>query len=174
MTHREYMKMKAKEAKDKAKEKAIQAKEAIEGFVAKHPKVFIIGSLAVGTGLLLLCTNESNSGSNDNSALPEPDNDYAGMIQKGLSESGDTDKIEFIPAKNESDESHKNALKKLWEEEYKDNWDKVNACASSLDLKMGEMFIIEDSKQYADEPWYDGLPIVSHLVNNSGVYPPDD
>ena len=55
--------------------------------------------------------------------------------------------------------------KEEWKK-YEENWNKVNEFAETLHLLPGECFIIED----ADE----ATPIVSHLVCNEGVYPPED
>ena len=60
-------------------------------------------------------------------------------------------------------------FKEFWEQNYKDNWDEVVECAKRLELKPGEMFIIEDPSAYGN----DTEPIISHLVNGSGLYPPD-
>lgn len=54
-----------------------------------------------------------------------------------------------------------------WDESYRENWDKVKEFASALALKPGEMFVIEDGREY------DRDVIVSHLVYGDGVYPPD-
>ena len=172
MTRMERIKAKYEATKVKAKEKAAKLKENVSTFVSEHPGV-IVGIAVVGAGIGIFMRS-GNSKPESIYIPPSEDNDYAGMVQSGKSESGDDEEIDFIPAKDESDESRKEALKKLWEEEYKENWDKVYDLANSLDLKYGEMFMIEDSKQYADEPWYDGKPIVSHLVNNKGIYPPDE
>lgn len=174
MTRMERIKVKYEASKVKAKERAAKLKENVSTFVSEHPGV-IVGIAVIGAGIGIF-VRSGNSKPDSIYISPSEDNDYAGMIQSGKSETGNEDEIDFIPAKNESDESRKEALKKLWEEEYKENWDKVNACAESLDLKVGEMFIIEDWKAYANEPWYNGdrKPIVSHLVNDSGVYPPDE
>lgn len=62
-----------------------------------------------------------------------------------------------------------------WDEKYRENYDAVVALANSLNLYNGEMFIIEDQKQYINNDNFVGMdkdhPIVSHLVNNTGVYP---
>lgn len=62
-----------------------------------------------------------------------------------------------------------------WDEKYRENYDAVVAFANTLNLYDGEMFIIEDQKQYIDDDTFADLdknhPIVSHLVNNTGVYP---
>lgn len=62
-----------------------------------------------------------------------------------------------------------------WDEKYRENYDAVVAFANSLNLYNGEMFIIEDQKQYINDDNFVGMdkdhPIVSHLVNNTGVYP---
>ena len=62
-----------------------------------------------------------------------------------------------------------------WDEKYRENYDAVVALANSLNLYNGEMFIIEDQKQYINNDNFPTMdkdhPIVSHLVNNTGVYP---
>lgn len=57
-----------------------------------------------------------------------------------------------------------------WDEKYRDNFNKVTDFAKTLKLEEGEMYIIEDQKQYnVDSP----DPCVSHLVNGEGAYPPE-
>ena len=57
-----------------------------------------------------------------------------------------------------------------WDEKYRDNYNKVTDFAKTLELEEGEMYIIEDQKQYnVDSP----DPCVSHLVNGEGAYPPE-
>lgn len=57
-----------------------------------------------------------------------------------------------------------------WDEKYRDNFNKVTDFAKTLELEEGEMYIIEDQKQYnVDSP----DPCVSHLVNGEGAYPPE-
>lgn len=66
-----------------------------------------------------------------------------------------------------------------WNEElYRENWDKVNEFAKTLKLHKGESYILDDSQQFYDEPWYDdekdGHVIVSHMLNGDGCYPPEN
>lgn len=67
--------------------------------------------------------------------------------------------------------------KEEWKK-YEDNWNKVNAFAETLTLLPGESFIIEDAEQYRDFSDFSqcdfSKPIVSHLVYNEGVYPPEE
>ncbi len=62
-----------------------------------------------------------------------------------------------------------------WDEKYRENYDAVVAFANSLNLFNGEMFIIEDQKQYINDDIYANMdkdhPIVSHLIDGTGVYP---
>lgn len=62
-----------------------------------------------------------------------------------------------------------------WDEKYRENYDAVVAFANTLNLYDGEMFIIEDQKQYINDNIFPTMdkdhPIVSHLVNHVGVYP---
>ena len=173
MTRMERIKMKYGEAKEKTKETIMKGKNKVSVFVSQHPRV-VVGLVVIGTGLGVLVSHIGTKSSAMDISYTQDENNYAGMVQKGLSEDGNEDTVDYIPAKNENDESEKEAFKKLWEENYKENWDKVVSFADTLDLKPGEMFMIEDSKQYADEPWYDGKPVISHLVDNYGIYPPED
>lgn len=64
-----------------------------------------------------------------------------------------------------------------WPEGMLEQYYKVKEFAETLDLKEGECYYIDDSKQYALNDWYkgrmDGKPIVSHLINGEGLYPED-
>lgn len=66
-----------------------------------------------------------------------------------------------------------------WNDElYRENWDKINEFAKTLKLQKGESYILDDSQQFYDEPWYDdekdGHVIVSHMLNGDGCYPPEN
>lgn len=66
---------------------------------------------------------------------------------------------------------------KTWNELYKETWDKVNEFAKTLKLQPGEMYIIEDQMQFQGDDYYSevdfSMPVVSHLVFNETIYPPD-
>lgn len=65
-----------------------------------------------------------------------------------------------------------------WDEKYRDNFNAVKDFANTLNLFEGEMFIIEDQKQYIGTDTFMNLdeehPIVSHLMHGNGIYPPDN
>lgn len=67
-----------------------------------------------------------------------------------------------------------------WDEKYRYNYDRVREFAKTLDLFEGESFMIEDQKQFLSDPasYYANMdptmPVVSHMVWNEGVYPPED
>lgn len=66
-----------------------------------------------------------------------------------------------------------------WNDElYRENWDRVNEFAKTLKLHKGESYILDDSQQFYDQPWYDdekdGHVIVSHMLNGDGCYPPEN
>jgi len=75
------------------------------------------------------------------------------------------------------DAIEKNEQKKKDWEQYEENWNLVNEFAKHLKLLPGEMFILEDPEQYRDFTDFQNvdfsIPIVSHLVYNEGVYPPE-
>lgn len=56
------------------------------------------------------------------------------------------------------------------EEDYRESWNAVNSLAETLDLKAGEEYIITAPGTYVGQ---DKLA-VSHLVDGTGVYPPDE
>lgn len=57
-----------------------------------------------------------------------------------------------------------------WDEKYRENWDEVNKFAKHLNLYSGEAFTIEDPSQFDIDSDH---PIVSHLVDGDGCYPPE-
>lgn len=65
-----------------------------------------------------------------------------------------------------------------WSEEYREDYDKVVAFSKELNMRPGEMYMIEDCTQYYNTDWYegsrDGSPAVSHLIYGIGVYPPEE
>lgn len=65
-----------------------------------------------------------------------------------------------------------------WDEKYRDEYNKVIDFAKTLNLVEGESYIIEDQKQYIEDGCYpamdETMPIVSHMIFGTGVYPPKD
>ena len=129
------------------KEKFIKAKEKVVNFVEEHPK---ITAALVFMGMITTCAVVSATRSNDSMTLE----DYALLEEK-------------------EDEKERQEWK-----QYEENWNKVNEFAETLKLLPGESFIIEDPEQYRDCADFSqcdfSKPIVSHLVYNEGVYPPED
>lgn len=56
-----------------------------------------------------------------------------------------------------------------WKEEYRDNWNLVHEFSDKLELEPGESYMIE--RMSDDET---GKNVVSHMVDYTGVYPPDE
>lgn len=75
------------------------------------------------------------------------------------------------------DKIQENERKKEEWKLYEYNWNLVNEFAKHIKLRPGEMFVLEDPEQYRDCTDYSqidfSMPIVSHLVWNEGVYPPE-
>ena len=75
------------------------------------------------------------------------------------------------------DKIQENERKKEEWKLYEDNWNLVNEFAKHIKLLPGEMFVLEDPEQYRDCTDFSqvdfSMPIVSHLVWNEGVYPPE-
>lgn len=70
--------------------------------------------------------------------------------------------------------SHGNTVqpKPQWDEKYREQWDRVVDFAKTLNLEDGEAYYIEDQKQYKESGVDQSVPVISHLVDNWGVYPP--
>ena len=85
---------------------------------------------------------------------------------------------ETEPRKMAIERSDEKLLTNDWDEKYRDNFNAVKDFANTLNLFEGEMFIIEDQKQYAGTDTFMDLdeehPIVSHLIDGTGVYPHDN
>ena len=151
----EAVKAKAKEKFEVVKEKASNVADNILSFIADHPTlstVIVIGACVAGSAV-----------SSAVKASKEP---------SIAIDSGESEETMTYP---EDDEE----FRRLWETEYKDTYDKVTAFAETLDLKRGETYIIEDQKQYilngtAGPKMDPSKPIVSHLVDNCGLYPPEE
>lgn len=128
------------------KERIIHIKEKVVNFVEEHPR--ITGAM-IFMGVITGCAVVSAVRSDDGMTLE----DYA--------------ELEELEDADEKEE---------WKK-YEDNWNKVNAFAETLTLLPGESFIIEDAEQYRDFSDFSqcdfSKPIVSHLVYNEGVYPPE-
>ena len=64
--------------------------------------------------------------------------------------------------------------KPQWDEKYREQWDRVVDFAKTLDLEDGEAYYIEDQKQYKESGVDQSVPVISHMVDNWGVYPPEE
>ncbi len=60
-----------------------------------------------------------------------------------------------------------------WSEElYREDYEKVKAFASELNLHPGESWFIEDQSQYSDSD--EVKPVIGHMIDGTGVYPPNE
>ena len=108
----------------------------------------------------------ASSKNNSNNYLDSVSNHCHDPIKETSIKLDNDEKIYLDPAESESTGS----LKEIWDKYYKDNWDEVVECVKRLNLAPGEMFIIEDPTQFENT----NEPVISHLVNNYGVYPPEE
>lgn len=147
--NKEIIKEKFEKAKTKVEEAVVKAKKSVDNFVNTHPTLVkgIVLTGIIGGAAALGAINSRNNVEQimDSSNSSSSGNPYTG--ERGS----------------------------LWKEEYRENYDKVNAFADTLKLADGEMFIIEDQKQYIDADLFPNLnparPIVSHMIYGDGVYP---
>ena len=65
--------------------------------------------------------------------------------------------------------------KLTWEQGgYQENWDKVNEFAKTLKLAPGEEYFLSESTYWSDtDNPYTGEVTVGHLVDGTGIYPPN-
>lgn len=82
----------------------------------------------------------------------------------------DPNKYTVVPKEEPKVEKTKDPWTSNWDEKYREKWDKVNEFAKTLDLDEGESFWIDEPSQYDVES---DEPIVSHMINGSGCYPPE-
>lgn len=82
----------------------------------------------------------------------------------------DPNKYTVVPKEEPKVEKAKDPWTSNWDEKYREKWDKVNEFAKTLDLDEGESFWIDEPSQYDVES---DEPIVSHMINGSGCYPPE-
>lgn len=130
---------------EKAKRKAHSAKEKVVGFVNENGELIVGGAVLVASTIAGIAFTKNVCNKAKHAA--ENEEQLKNQIL-GLMEKGSQ-----------------------WrEEDYRENWDIVNGVARGLDLKQGEEYIITAPGTYVGQ---DEL-IVSHMVNGTGVYPPDD
>lgn len=146
------------------KERARAFKDKCKDIWRDHKGEIIACGMAIA-GIVGVCWISSKLSHRDEDDCEEIEQD-AGITSK---------RIDFLgSAKAEDDSSTRGWCDEL----YRENWDKVQAFASTLQLQKDESYILDDSQRYYNEPWYtgrrDGHPIVSHLVDGDGVYPPDE
>ena len=62
-------------------------------------------------------------------------------------------------------------LTRNWKESYRENWDKVNAFAKTLELEDGEEYYITGPNTWVGQT---DKVVVSHLIYGDCAYPPED
>lgn len=130
---------------EKAKRKANSAKEKVTDFVEEHrTAIYVAGLSAIGV---------------------------VGTVLLGKSICKLNEKANSIIRDVENETLSLMERGSEWrEEDYRENWDIVNGVARGLDLKPGEEYIITAPGTYVGQ---DEL-VVSHMVDGTGVYPPDE
>ena len=131
------IKEKFKAAKTKVKETAKKAKEKTIDFCDTHPNVIpgiaivgavigtvIAGKAAVDKSMSGMCEVSDANYSNKQVELGD------GLLMRVSG--GEANKTDYY--------------KSRWEEEAKEDFDKVRACASSLNMREGDLYVIETEK----------------------------
>lgn len=80
----------------------------------------------------------------------------------------DQPSVNLIPDTYENEDDTDIDTRYEWKEEYRNTYDLVKEFASGLELKDGEAYIIEHNSEWSDDN------IVSHMIDETGVYPPDE
>lgn len=133
---------------EKAKRKANSAKEKVVDFVDEHRAgIYVAGLTAIGIGGSVLFGKGIHKLNVKARNLIEDEVQLKNQVL-GLMEKGSQ-----------------------WrEEDYRQSWDKVNELAETLKMQPGEEYIITAPGTYVGQ---DEMA-VSHMVDGTGVYPPDD
>jgi hypothetical protein len=148
------------------KEKCISIKNKIVDFWKEHKAEIIIAGVAIG-GVTVACI-----------AAAKSDYDYQEDLDYDYTE--DYRQPDEPESTCECDSVFTDDFcTRNWNDElYRENWDKVNEFAKTMKLHKGESYILDDSQQFYDQPWYDdekdGHVIVSHMLNGDGCYPPEN
>jgi len=139
------------------KKKWHEAKE----FYQEHKRpintiLFGLGSAAVGGAIVYGASrHRTDDTDTDIRSLPEPN---------------DIEQNELISMEEQEQQTgYDEYLTRNWREDMRENWDRVNALAETLNLRDGEEYYITGPNSYGNK-----TTIVSHLIDGDGVYPPDD
>ena len=153
-------------------------KEKVKKFWQEHKIDIIVGGILTGTiivGLIFAAKKDDDYDydydSFEDSWIPDKSNNACESNSVSVDESDNACESNSV--------SVDDFCTRNWNEElYRENWDKVNEFAKTLKLHKGESYILDDSQQFYDEPWYDeekdGHAIVSHMLNGDGCYPPEN
>ena len=79
--------------------------------------------------------------------------------------------IPQLASDDEVKQVHDDILTRNWKESYRENWDKVNAFAKTLELEDGEEYYITGPNTWAGQT---DKVVVSHLIYGDCAYPPED
>lgn len=145
------IKEKFKELKEKTVEFGRKTKQKVTDFAAEHPTLVKVCAIAGAVGIVGIGYAASSNGKKKETA-------------------------QALPVESETKEEELPYGCSRWDEQYRENWDKVNQFAETLELKPGEEFMISDPYIYMepDSPDVEMKPLVSHLVDSTGVYPPEE
>lgn len=162
--------------KEKWNEYKSWKKAKIEELHEKHPKVadaLVKTQAVVAVGLIFGATYAVGY-SDGHKSFEKKLIDAADEIKKEqLPDWPDIKPVEDCSTKTKSDDPWTRG----WKEEYRENYNKVCDFANTLDLVRGEEFVISDTKQFENEPWFKGdatKPVISHMIDGDGCYPPED
>jgi hypothetical protein len=152
-------------------------KAKIEELHEKHPKVadaLVKTQAVVAVGLIFGATYAAGY-SDGHKAFERKLTDVADEIKKERvpEESGTEPTVSYDSFNKEFNDPWSRG----WKEEYRENYNKVCDFANTLDLVRGEEFVISDTKQFENEPWFKGdatKPVISHMIDGDGCYPPED
>ena len=168
--HDEKFKEKVDDAVDKAEEVADKTVGKVFDFMSEHPTLTVMG--VVGAAMIPAWIITVKGAKERQEHWIQACNAYtASLSQNDDKESDWINEIAKTEAQKqiELEISRKSTdIFNNWKEDYRNNWDRVNEFAKSLDLVEGESFMIEEGSQYD----CDGT-IVSHLINGEGCYPPE-
>ena len=139
----------------------MKIKEKISEFYKKHPVGCNVAIGAIGITVLGLIKYKFSHTESVDEEIVEIPFEYMKEAEEKIADDDIETEIVETESKTINDRYE-------WKEEYREGWNMVHEFSKTLPLIDGESYYIERNSEYSDDP------IISHMIDDSGVYPPDD
>ena len=175
--HDEKFKEKVDDVVDKAEEVADKTVGKVFDFMSEHPTLTVMG--VVGAAMIPAWIITAKGAKERQEHWIQACDAYTASLSQNddkesdwINEIAKTEAQKQIELENIKAEQTKKTISIFdnWKEDYRDSFDEVTELSKRITLHPGESYMIEEPRQFGLDT---DRPIVSHLINGTGCYPPE-